>query len=268
MANDTTIGIIGLGHMGSALIRGWSGQEGLRLLGYDADQQQMDKFGETEDPQKKESLQEMAEESEYLVLAVKPQQMLLLLQDLSPFLRGKHCLISVAAGKRMESLDQYSGGICPVVRVMPNMPALVDAGCFALCLQDPRLSQEQYHFVQKVFHGLGRVYILQEEHFDAFTALMGSGPAYVYYFMESLIEAGVSMGFPREQSREMVQALMEGSVKMSELSKDSVTSLRESIMSPAGTTGAGVLELERKAVRSSIVDAVLAAKQRSSELGG
>ncbi|MCF8029554.1 MAG: pyrroline-5-carboxylate reductase [Desulfohalobiaceae bacterium] len=264
----TRVGLVGLGHMGAALAQGWSRESEFELRGFDADAKRTEWLASQDVLGSTGSAEELVAESEYVVLAVKPQQIRELLEGIAPALGPGHCLVSIAAGVTMDSLTSWSGRACPVVRVMPNMPALVEAGVFAVCLEDSALTQAQQEFVRSLFQLLGRVHILPEHQFDAFTALVGSGPAYVYYLMESLIEAGVSLGFAREKSRDMVQGLLEGSVEMAGQSESSVTALRESIMSPAGTTGAGVLELERRTVRSAIVDAVMAACRRSSELGG
>ena len=264
----TKVGLLGLGHMGAALAQGWSRESEFELRGFDADAERMERLASLGVLGRVDSAEELVAESEYVVLAVKPQQIREVLEGLAPALGPGHCLISIAAGVTTDSLTSWSGHTCPVVRVMPNMPALVESGVFAVCLEDSALTQAQQEFVRALFQLLGRVHILPESQFDAFTALVGSGPAYVYYLMESLIEAGVSLGFAREKSKDMVQGLLEGSVEMAGQSDSSVTALRESIMSPAGTTGAGVLELERKTVRSAIVDAVMAACRRSSELGG
>ncbi len=264
----TTLGIIGLGNMGGALIKGWTGKDSLNLIGYDVNPKQAHKVAEATGLEIKDSIGELVVLSDYIVLAVKPQQMQELLGIISADLQKNQCLISIAAGIRRETLAQWSGHTCPVVRVMPNTPAMVGAGVFALCYDDKKLSADQKEFIQIRFRELGQVHVIREEFFDAFTGLLGTGPAYVAYFMESMIEAGVALGFPRQQSQDMIQALFEGAVAMSGQSGLSATVLREMVTSPGGTSSAGMLELDRRATRSAIIDAVLAATERSRELGG
>lgn len=264
----TKVGLIGTGNMGRALAKGWCQDETFEMVGYDSSPKQLQKVAEETGLEVSHSIEEVVQTSDYLVLAVKPQQMQDVLQKIAPDLQKNQCLLSIAAGIERETLAQWSGHTCPVVRVMPNTPAMVGAGVFALCYDDRKLSSEQKDFLQGLFRNLGQVHVMREEYFDAFTALMGTGPAYVYYFMDSLIEAGVAIGFPREQSRDMIQALLEGSVQMAKQSGMSATELREMVTSPSGTSSAGMLELDRRGARSAMVDAVLAACRRSRELGG
>ena len=263
----TRIGLIGIGNMGSALLKGWCQDSSLSLCGFDINRRQLNKVAQDTGLEIKESALQVVTESDYVLLGVKPQQMQKLLTSVAPELQKNQCLISIAAGIRRETLASWSGHTCPVVRVMPTTPAMVGAGIFALCYDDKKLSPEQKDLIQSLFLGLGQVQILAEEYFDAFTALVATGPAYVYYFMDSLIEAGVAVGFPRQQSREMIQALLDGSAKMSRESGLSANELREMVTSPAGTASAGMRELDRRAMRSSVIDAVMAACARSQELG-
>ena len=263
----TRVGLIGIGNMGSALLKGWSQDKTLALSGYDLNAQQLHKVAEESGLEARESALQVVTESDYVVLGVKPQQMQKLLTSIAPELQKNQCLISIAAGIRRETLAAWSGHTCPVVRVMPNTPSMVGAGIFALCYDDKKLSTDQKDFIQGLFFNLGQVHIMAEEYFDAFTALVATGPAYVYYFMDSLIEAGVALGFPRQQSKEMIQALLAGSVKMSGETGLTAAELREMVTSPAGTASAGMRELDRRAVRSAVIDATLAACKRSEELG-
>lgn len=264
----TKVGLIGTGNMGKALAKGWCQDETFEMVGFDSNPKQLQKVAEETGLEITHSIEEVVQTSDYVVLAVKPQQMQDVLQKIAQDLQKNQCLLSIAAGIERETLAQWSGHTCPVVRVMPNTPAMVGAGVFALCYDDRKLSNDQKDFLQGLFRNLGQVQVMREEYFDAFTALMGTGPAYVYYFMDSLIEAGVAVGFPREQSKDMIQALMEGSVQMAKQSGMSATELREMVTSPSGTSSAGMLELDRQGARSAFVEAVLAACRRSRELGG
>ncbi|MFW6054267.1 MAG: pyrroline-5-carboxylate reductase, partial [Thermodesulfobacteriota bacterium] len=189
------------------------------------------------------------------------------LEQVALDIQKNQCLISIAAGVKRETLARWSGHTCPVVRVMPNTPALVGAGVFALCYDDRKLSAEQKDFIHDLFLQLGEVHVLRETYFDAFTALESTGPAYVFYFMESMVEAGVAVGFTRKQSREMIVSLLEGSAKMARESQQSAAVLREMVTSPAGTSSAAMRVLYKNAVRSSFIEAVVAAEKRSQELG-
>jgi len=264
----SVIGFLGAGNMGEALIKGWDRSSEAGLTAYDPDRQRLERLCSETRLEAAESSGEVAQKSDFIVVAVKPGMTRRVIQEVAPYLNGDKCLVSIAAGVRQHSLMEWSQRACPVVRVMPNTPALVGRGVFALCLDDPRLKDEQGAFLQELFDQVGDVHIVQEAYFDAFTALVGTGPAYVAYAMESMIEAGVALGFPRNQSLEMVLSVFEGAVALARQSGLSATVLREMVTSPGGTSSAGMLELDRKAVRSSIIDAVIAASRRSQELGG
>lgn len=263
----TSIGMIGTGNMGGALLTGWSKNNHLTLSGFDMDKERLQTLSQETGLLIQESIPKLVATSDYLVLAVKPQQMHEVLEQVALDIQKHQCLISIAAGVKRETLAKWSGHTCPVVRVMPNTPALVGAGVFALCYDDRKLSPEQKDCIHDLFLQLGEVHVLKETYFDAFTALEATGPAYVFYFMESMVEAGVALGFTRKQSREMIVSLLEGSAKMARESKQSAAVLREMVTSPAGTSSAAMRVLYKHAVRSSFIEAVVAADKRSAELG-
>jgi pyrroline-5-carboxylate reductase len=261
------VGFLGTGNMGGAIATGLSGRKDLNLTGFDPDSDRLEQLAAQTGLDPLPSAAELATGSDYLILAVKPQQLQPLLEDLAPRIRPEACLISIAAGIPLSKLRQWSGGVCPVVRIMPNTPALVGAGVFALCLDDPALSHEQKEFIEQLFRGLGEVHILPEKLFDPFTAVVGSGPAYVFYFMEALIESAVTMGIPRPAAISMVKSLFHGSVKLSAQSDHSLAELREMVCSPGGSTLAGLNHFDRTGLRGSIIDAVIEAWKRNLELG-
>lgn len=266
-AKMTRIGMIGTGNMGGALLKGWSKNNHLELSGLDLDQDRLQQLVQETGLMIRTSIPELVNNSDYIVLAVKPQQMHEVLELVALDIQKQQCLISIAAGVKRESIGTWSGHTCPIVRVMPNTPALVGAGVFALCYDDRKLSTEQKDFILDLFQQLGQVHILKESYFDAFTALEATGPAYVFYFMESMVEAGVAVGFTRKQSREMVVSLLEGSAKMARESEQPASILREMVTSPAGTSSAAMRVLYQNAVGSAFIEAVIAAEKRSQELG-
>ena len=261
------VGFLGAGNMGGAMAAGLAGRRDLTLAAFDPDRTRLDDLAGRTGLEPMPSAADLATASDYLILAVKPQQVQTLLEEISPGLRPGTCLVSIAAGIPLAKLRPWSAGVCPVVRVMPNTPALVGAGVFALCLDDPALSQEQQEFVQALFLGLGEVHVLPERLFDPFTAVIGSGPAYVFYFMEALVESAVTMGIPRPTAVSMIKSLLSGSVRLSQESGRSLAELREMVCSPAGSTLAGLNHFDRMALRGTIIDAVLAAWERNIELG-
>ncbi len=265
---QTIFGCIGCGNMGAAILRGLARREGFTLMGVDTDQNKLtalaDEIGMAVPPH---GIRDMVELADYILLAVKPNQVRQLLEETAPRLRTSQVIISIAAGVTLRQLKTYSSGACPVVRVMPNTPAMVQEGVFALCFDDPMLKTQHKEFVLELFRGLGQVHELHETYFDAFTAIVGSGPAYVLYFMEALVEAGVALGLYRDQATAMVKGLFKGTAQLALESDKHLSVLREMVTSPGGTTIAGTNLLDSAAVRGRIIEAAKAACERSKELG-
>ena len=262
------LGLIGTGNMGGAMVQGLAHRQDLQLHGYDPDKSCLERLGRECGLKQQPGPAELARDCDYVVLAVKPGLAPVVAAEISSSLDRSKCLISVAAGVKTRDLAFWSNKVCPVVRVMPSTPALVGRGVFALCLEDDTLSPEQAGFIQGLFQDLGQVHVLPEKSFDAFTALIGSGPAYVYYFMESMVDAGVYMGLGRAQATEMVLELFAGSAHMAHKEKCHITQLKEMVTSPGGTTTAGLGALEKRAVKAAVLEAVQEAARRSRELGG
>lgn len=265
-AKRTPIGVIGAGNMGGAIIEGLLSRTDLAVHGCDLSAERVARLAGMGMTAAKDPL-DVAAKAKILILAVKPQGMAGLLAALAPKLTKAHCLVSIAAGVTVEKLQAASKGKCPVVRVMPNTPAMVGAGVFALCLDDPRLPQAQKDLVASLFAGLGQVHLLAENYFDAFTAVCGCGPAYVFYVMDALADAAVAAGLPRPDATNMVKALFSGSAKLAETLPLHLAQLREMVTSPGGATIAATQILDQHAVRGAFMEAVAAAKRRSEELG-
>lgn len=261
-----TIGCIGCGNMGAAILRGLAQRDDLSLLGLDADKSRVDALCEECGMAAADSAKGIASDADYLLIAVKPGQVGPLLRELAPHLQPRQVILSIAAGVTLEQLKTDSSGVCPVVRVMPNTPAMVGEGVFALCFDDPALSEGQMQFVSGLFETIGQAHVLDESEIDVFTAVVGSGPAYVFYFMEAVIEAGVTLGFPRDKATRMVQALFSGSAKLASESGIHPSILREMVCSPKGTTIQATNHLDAEAVRSAIVEAVRRSYERSVEM--
>jgi len=210
---------------------------------------------------------ELVQQVDIIILAVKPGVVRPVVAEVADCFKKGQTVISIAAGVTISALEAAVGSGVAVIRVMPNTPALVGGGVSAVCLDDPKLTPLQREMVQTIFASVGSVHVLEEKSFDAFTAVAGSGPAYVFYFIEAMVEAAVAAGLPRAQAAGIVAELFSGSLKLANQSMTHPSLLREMVTSPAGTTIAALMHLDRQAVRASIIDAVLAAKARSEELG-
>ncbi|MBU1002919.1 MAG: pyrroline-5-carboxylate reductase [Proteobacteria bacterium] len=263
----TTVGFIGTGNMGAAIIKGLSIRDDVKLLGFDLNKDSLAALAEF-GLEATSSTLELTRRSDFVLLAIKPHQVAAVLSEIEEELGKDKCVLSIAAGLRTENLREWCGDQCAIIRIMPNTPAMVGAGVFALCLEDQRLDAERAALVKELFKGLGQVHVLPEKQFDAFTALAGSGPAYVFYFMEALIEAGVTMGLTRVQATQMTEALFAGSAKLAQESEHHLSVLREMVCSPGGTTIAALNVFDEHAVRSAILQGTLKSAQRSKELGG
>lgn len=266
--NKLTIGFIGYGNMGRALADGVLGAESLRgryaLVAYD-------RHAPCAEAARKAGLEvaddeaALAARSDIILLAVKPGEAGGALDAILPALGPGKLVLSIAAGISLDFLAAKVGGLCPVARAMPNTLALVGEGFFALCC-GAGVRPDLKAAAGEMFESLGRLVELDESKFAAFTALSGSGPAYVFHFMESLAEAGVSVGLDRETSRAIALSLVRGSAAMAERTGLHPAVLREQVSSPAGTTIAGLNHLDRTGCRGHLVDAVRAADARGREM--
>ena len=260
-----TIGCVGCGNMGGAILAGLARKGGYNLCGYNRTAARMRPL-EALGVRTLESPLAVAQAADVLLLGVKPYQAAEVLGQMRPGLTAEKTLVSVAAGVSRQRLTQAVDGRCPVVRCMPNTPALVGKGVFALCFEDPALSDGSKADILELFSALGVCVDLPESKFTAFSALIGAGPAYVFAMMQGLVQAGVTLGFQHRESREMVAALFAGCAKMVEQSGTPLMQLRDDVCSPGGLTIAGVNVLDRAGLAGLLVESVLAANTRGKEM--
>ena len=206
-----------------------------------------------------------AEAASTLLLVVKPQDMSALLAEISPHIAGDCLVISVAAGITTAFLESQLPEGSAVVRVMPNTPALVDEGMSAIS-PGRHCDEEHLARAEEILSAVGRVVRVPESQQDAVTAISGSGPAYIFYIVEAMVEAGVLLGIPRATATELAVQTLYGSAKMLRETGEHPTVLRENVTSPAGTTAAALRELDDHKVRAAFLRAMEAARDRSSEL--
>lgn len=201
-------------------------------------------------------------EADLVLLSVKPQEM----GSVSGKLKAAGLLLSIMAGVKMSSIAKEFGHDC-VVRVMPNTPAAMKAGMSGWTAT-ATVTDEQKATVRALLGAIGsEIYFEDEKKLDMVTAVSGSGPAYVFLFIEAMIEGAVSVGLPRAAAEEMVLQTLYGSALYARESGKSAAELRAMVTSPAGTTAAGLLELEKGAFRASLIECIRAAHQRAIELG-
>ncbi|MBG0789926.1 MAG: pyrroline-5-carboxylate reductase [Desulfovibrionaceae bacterium] len=261
------IGFIGVGNMGSAIIRGLISRDDIELHGTDQNMTKLRQLSEEFGVVMQETAVDLAKICDYIVLAVKPQHAEGVVREIAANLDASKCLVSICAGLPLKRFEDWTEGRCAVVRVMPNTAALVNESVSAICLENENLTDEMKQFVPDMFAAIGQAHVLPEKMFDAFTGVIGSGPAYVFYFMEAMIESGVALGLSRGQSTEMVKGLFLGSAKLAAQSEHPVTQLREMVTSPAGTTIRALMHFDRQSLRGDIIDGVFESYYRSVELG-
>lgn len=208
-----------------------------------------------------------ARAADTVAVVVKPQDMAVVLTEIAPVLRAGQLLVSLAAGITTEFIERHVPEGVAVVRVMPNTPALVDAGMAAI---SPGSHCDDAHLdeAEALLSATGKVLRVPEHQMDAVTAISGSGPAYLFFVVESMIEAGVHLGLPRATATELVVQTVVGSGKMLAETGTHPAVLREQVTSPAGTTAAALRELEVHKVRAAFLAAMEAARDRSQELAG
>ncbi|WP_340539717.1 pyrroline-5-carboxylate reductase [Nocardioides sp. GXZ039] len=206
-----------------------------------------------------------AARAETVALVVKPQDMGDVLEEIAPSLRPGQLLVSLAAGITTAFIEARVPDGVAVVRVMPNTPALVDEGMAALS-RGSHCSEEQLVEAESLLASVGRVVRIPERQQDAVTAISGSGPAYIFFVVESMIEAGVHLGLPRSTASELVIQTLVGSAKMLRETGTHPAVLREQVTSPGGTTASALRELEIHKVRAAFLAAMEAARNRSRQL--
>ena len=208
---------------------------------------------------------EAVKRAETIVLVVKPQDMEGLLQEVAPHMKSSALVVSLAAGITTDFLQSRLPAGTPVVRVMPNTPALVDKGMAAI---SPGSHCDEAHLerAESLLQSTGKVIRVAEKHQDAVTAISGSGPAYIFYVVEAMIEAGVLLGLPRNVATELTVQTLLGAATMLAETGEHPTVLRENVTSPAGTTVAALRQLDDHKVRAAFLSAMEAARDRSREL--
>jgi pyrroline-5-carboxylate reductase len=260
------VAILGTGVMGSALLSGLirSGRDVAELVITGRNAQRAQELADLYGVALMSNV-EAAQAADTLVLVVKPQDMEGLLAEVSGHVPSGTLVVSLAAGITTAFLEERLPVGTAVVRVMPNTPALVDEGMAALS-PGKHCDEVQLREAEGLMRSCGKVLRVAEKHLDAVTAISGSGPAYIFYVVEAMIEAGVLLGMPRTTSTELVVQTLYGAATMLKETGQHPTVLREQVSSPGGTTMAAVRQLDDHKVRAAFVTAMEAASERSKQL--
>lgn len=202
-----------------------------------------------------------------VLLCVKPQALPQVLEEIAPALAPGALVISIAASTTVSFIQQKLGNTVAVVRAMPNTPAMVGAAMTAICA-GAAVRPEQLETAKKLFESVGRVVVVDEKHMDAITALSASGPAFAFVILESLAEAGVKVGLPREMATTLAAQTLFGSAKLALETGHHPALLKDAVTTPAGCTIEGLMELERGGLRVTLMNAVVHTAKRAKELMG
>ena len=268
-SRDTrTVAIIGAGVMGETVLSGLL-RAGRRPDSLVVGERREERAAELVDRYGVEvvSNAEAARRAEVVLLVVKPQDMAEVLEDIAIELRAGQLLASLAAGITTAFVEERVPTGVSVVRVMPNTPALVDEG-MATISRGSHCTDDDLDTVTSLLSATGKVARVPERQQDAVTAISGSGPAYIFFVVESMIEAGVHLGLPRSTATDLVVQTVFGSATLLRETGEHPTVLREQVTSPGGTTAAAIRQLEDHKVRAAFLTAMEAARDRSRALSG
>ena len=268
MALETTLGVLGFGNMGQAIVRGLVdtgtlAASSIRVFDVDSEKvAQAKELGAVEAA----SPAELASDSGVLLIAVKPQSIDEALAPVAGALGQDALAISIMAGVSIDCLREKLGGARKIVRVMPNLPALVGAGAAALAFSSDCTEADQAT-ARAVFEAVGVAEFVEESAMDAITALSGSGPAYYFYVTECLTKAGAALGLPADQAGRLAAQTLLGAALLVRDSSESAAVLRERVTSKGGTTEAALKSFRENGLEDILATGMKAAAARSSELG-
>lgn len=269
MLEHVRFAFIGGGNMGEALIKGLLSGLGVNpkhIIATDVIPERRSYMHATYGITASGDNRQAVKESDVIVLAVKPQVMPDVLEEIAPVVDGEKLVISIAAGITLQTLQRGLGDSRRVVRVMPNTPALVLAGAAGIS-PGPAATPQDVALVERIFNAVGRAMVVSDEMMDVVTGLSGSGPAFIFALIEGLSDGGVLMGLSRQTATLLAAQTVLGAAKMVLETGKHPGELKDMVTSPAGTTIAGMHALESGGLRGLMMEAVRRATERSAALG-
>ena len=263
------IGFIGAGNMTNALVSGLitSGHVSDNIMASSPEIEHLEKIKDSFGIKTTNKNQEIFKLCDTVVLAVKPHILSTVLKSLSKEISSaNHLLISIAAGVLIKDIELNLNGNQRIIRAMPNTPASIQSGVTALCCNDTASKNDKWT-AEKLFNSVGSTCWLKESSMDLYTSLIGSGPAYIFYLIESLLEASEELEFENEITKNLIIDMIVGSAKLAKVSTDPPEILRKKVTSPKGVTQRAIEVFSDKKIKESIILAIQEAKKRSRELG-
>lgn len=256
------IGILGCGTMGGGIARRLSPNHSIFL--YDRDQQKTEGLEKEGHGKSVNTLDQILSSVDLIFLSVKPQNLLEISEEMRGKLSPHQLLVSLLAGTTTDQLKKLIGHK-KVVAMMPNLALLYGESSIGLT-SSPTLTEEEIQNILALCRPLGKVYWLDEKKMNAFAALAGSGPAFVFSLIESMVQAGIEMGFTSKESQEISCQMIKGSLALLEQGKESLGEIKWKITSPEGTTIAGLRSFEEKGVRAGLIHTFLSTYKRGKEI--
>jgi pyrroline-5-carboxylate reductase len=269
MLKGKKIGVIGTGKMGTVLIDALISRNiapAAAIIASDKDKEKLHEIKQCYGVHAAEDSGKLVKASDVIILAVKPQNMLELLAQISASITKAKLVISIAAGIPTHYIEGHAEGHIRVIRTMPNTPAVIGEGATALT-RGKNATESDLLIAKHIFDAVGISVEVPEELMDAVTGLSGSGPAYVFLIIEALSDAGVHMGLSRDIAVKLAAQTLLGAAKLCLSSNKHLGELKDMVTSPAGTTIAGLKALEDGKLRAALMAAVESATLRSKELG-
>ena len=256
------IGVIGGGNMGAAIVSKIKNKYNVSVCEKDSARQ---KFIKSKFKVRVGDLTAIVKNAKIIILAVKPQDFDQILREVAAVIRQDQLVISIAAGITTQYIEKRLGAGIKVIRTMPNLPAQIGQGMTGICIGKNATRADLKQAV-KIFDNIGKTIVVQEKWMDAITAVSGSGPAYVFLFVECLMNAAKNLGFNEEQAKTLINQTLRGSLSLLENSKDDAQTLRSFVTSKGGTTLAAMDVFFAKDIEDIFTEALKAAKKRAAEL--
>lgn len=262
------IGFIGTGNMGTAIMKGYINKDASaagRIFAYDADQKKLDALVKDIKISGCKNNEELVKSSDIIMLSIKPNIYAKVLEEIKGYLTDRHIIVSMAAGISISFIEGCVGKPVKIIRIMPNTPAMVNESMTAVC-RNKAVSDEEFAEFYKIATSIGKAETVEEKMIDAVIGVSGSSPAYIYMFIEALADGAVLEGMPRDQAYKFAAQALIGSAKMVLETGMHPGYLKDMVCSPGGATIEAVKVLEERGFRSAVIEAVIAAAEKSKEM--
>ena len=264
-----TIGFIGAGNMATALISGLinSDQSASKIIASSPEQEHLEKLSKDFGIKTTNNNLEIVDNSDIVILAVKPNIVQAVIDEIKDVATDKDILvISIAAGVKIEKIESQLGSPMRVIRAMPNTPASIMEGVTAICANSNAQSNDIEN-AKLLFECVGKIAHIDEKDIDIFTALIGSGPAYIFYLIESLLDSSKNLHLPEQEKKDLLASMISGAANLVLNSDESPNVLRKKVTSPGGVTQTAIEEFETEGLKEILSKSMIAAEKKSIELG-